>query len=53
MRFPVIADPRRPVTLHFQAFSLLPAASLSVHRVSVAVRRIDDANRRWVESLMR
>jgi hypothetical protein len=49
--FPVIVDPTRAVTLHFQTFSLLPAAGLTVHRVSVAVRHIDAANRLWLESL--
>jgi hypothetical protein len=53
VRFPVVADPRRPVTLHFQVFSLLPSASLRVSRVSAAVRVIDDANKRWLESLTR
>jgi hypothetical protein len=52
-QFPVIADPRRPVTLHFATLSLLPAAVLMPHRVSVAVRRIDASNRLWLQRLTR
>jgi hypothetical protein len=52
-QFPVIVDPRQPVTLHFETYSLLPGASLTPRRITVSVRRIDGRNRFWLESLTR
>ena len=51
-RFPLVAAPGTTPTLSFHTFSLLPGASLEVHRIRVSQVPVVGSNQEWLASLV-
>jgi hypothetical protein len=49
--FPVFAKPGQTPVLHFQPFSLLPGASITVRSIRVSVLPVGRQNRAWLQEL--
>jgi hypothetical protein len=51
-RFPIVLRPGQSLTLHFEAFSLLPGVRLTPRARRVSVVPIDAGNEPWFDDLV-